>query len=124
MFPYILATFLLSTCEAIFLPRPKGPISVSYSNHELMDKSRKDPWNLDTIPYRRIMLSGFSPIPGDCSKTIIVPYMSPTAVGAKDNILLPYGCPAEILGTISLVFSVQPGPHKRGEQFPLVLFTG
>ncbi|KAH8796356.1 hypothetical protein BGZ57DRAFT_960904 [Hyaloscypha finlandica] len=97
MIPLILATLLFGTCEAILLLGPKGPFNVSFSNHELVDKSRKDPWNLDTIPQRRIMISEFSPVSGDCSKTKTIPYMSPTVAGAEDNILLPYGWPAGIL---------------------------
>jgi pimeloyl-ACP methyl ester carboxylesterase len=70
------------------------------------------------------MISEFSPVSGDCSKTKTIPYMSPTVAGAEDNILLPYGWPAGILGNISMEFCVQPEHHKRNENFPLVLFSG
>ena len=83
---HAIATALLPTAAlAQVFAVPKGDYKVQWTNKELVDESRRDPFN--TTHVRRMMISQFTPVPNDqCVKTCKVPYMSPEIGAIEDAI--------------------------------------
>ncbi|RDL31974.1 uncharacterized protein BP5553_09376 [Venustampulla echinocandica] len=125
MISVVLFALLSTVCNGVLLPRPSGQFQVSMSNSELVDKTRKDPWGLDTIDHRRIMISRFDPVPpNSCYRNEKVPYMPPVVAAAEDNILAPYGWPAGVLGSIEVVFcSPKTSPPINTRETPVVVLS-
>lgn len=111
---------------AILIPPPQGPYKVSFTNTELLDSKRPDPWGFDSIPNRRISISTFTPHkPAQCPSTTRIPYMTPIISTEEDRILSPYEWPTGILSQLSLEFCIpSQNPHSKPKDFPLVLFSG
>ena len=101
----LLFGLLLPFCNGVILPRPTGKYQVTRSVSELVDESRPDPWDLDTIPNRRVMITRFDPVrPNSCYRNEKVPYMSPLVAKTEDEILGPYDWPAGVLSSVDMVF--------------------
>lgn len=102
----LLLGLLLPFCNGrTLLPRPSGEYQVTRSTAELIDESRPDPWDLDIIPNRRVMISRFDPVrPNSCYRNEKVPYMSSVVAAAEDQILGPYNWPPGFLASVDMVF--------------------
>lgn len=118
----LLATLLLSTlAQAVLLPKPAGQYKVSLTNSELIDTTRPDPWNLDVIPHRRVMISRFDPIsPKSCRSSVTLPYMTPKVAAEEDEILGPYEWPLNVLSKIEFAVC---DPSSAVVKKPIVLFS-
>jgi dienelactone hydrolase len=114
---------LLPLCNGVLLPRPSGEYQVMMTTAELVDESRPDPWDKDTIPNRRIMTTRFDPVrPNSCYRNEKAPYMSPVLAKAEDEILGSYEWPSGVLSTIDMVLCyLQQGDTPM--EAPIVLFS-
>jgi hypothetical protein len=109
-----LLLLLISLCSGILLPRPSGPYQLTLNVSELIDYSRKDPWEMGPIKYRRIMISRFDPLPPNtCYRNEKVSYMSPTISSAEDAIFAPYGLPPGVFASLEMVLCFQPSFATR-----------
>jgi len=107
--------------QGILLPKPGGSFKVSLTHSQLIDTHRLDPWGLDTIEYRRVMVSRFDPITPKTCRQIIVPYMTPVVAATEDEILGPYDWPLHILDKMEIaVCDPKKGKVKKA---PTVLFS-
>jgi pimeloyl-ACP methyl ester carboxylesterase len=71
------------------LPQPDGPYKIQWTNTELVDDTRIDPFN--STHNRRMMISHFTPIPNEqCTKMCTVPYMPREIATIEDEILMAY----------------------------------
>lgn len=119
----LLFGLLLPFCNGFLLPRPGGEYQVTRSTAELIDESRPDPWDLDTIPNRRIMITRFDPVrTNHCYRNEKVSYMSPLVAKAEDEILGAYEWPAGILSSADMVFCTLQESDTPLEA-PIVLFS-
>ncbi|KAK2756797.1 hypothetical protein FQN54_005243 [Arachnomyces sp. PD_36] len=101
----LLLGLVLPLCNGVLLPRPTGEYQVTMSTAELVDESRPDPWELDTIPNRRVMISRFDPVrENHCYRNEKVSYMSPLVAETEDQILGAYEWPSGYLSTVDMVF--------------------
>jgi hypothetical protein len=120
---------IIPFCAGVLLPQPGGEYQVTHNTTQLIDTHRLDPWHKDTIPYRRLMISRFDPIPPDtCYCNELISYMSPVTATAEDAILGTVGWPAGVLGDIEMVFCTTspalPFPSTiNGNAPPIVLFS-
>ena len=116
---------IIPFCNGVLLPRPDAEFQVALNIAELVDGSRPDPWEMDTIPNRRIMISRFDPVaPNDCYRNEKVTYMPPITAAAEDEILFPYGWPKGVLSTIDMVFcTTQNSTPPATPEAPIVLFS-
>jgi Platelet-activating factor acetylhydrolase, isoform II len=116
--------FILPICSGTLLPRPSGPYQLALNVSQLIDTSRKDPWGMDPIKHRRLMISRFDPLPPDtCYRNEKVPYMSTTISSAEDAIFAPYGLPAGIFASLEMIFCFEPSFRQSNETWPVVLFS-
>lgn len=114
-----LATLLPAVLAQVF-PEPEG-YKVQWTNSELVDSSRKDPFN--STHTRRIMVSQFKPIT-NCKKTCTTPYMSPVMAAIQDAIITDFigdiGWPAGIINGLEVKVCCEAEEEKR--KFPKILF--
>jgi hypothetical protein len=95
---------LLGLARAQVLPAPKGRFTSQWTNHELIDESRQDPFNETSV--RRIMISKFAPVPKEkCVKTCTVPYMPPEIAAIEDDIVVEYLAARNLTGWPPNVFA-------------------
>jgi dienelactone hydrolase len=120
-----LSLLFLPLSLAVLLPKPSGPYKLTLTNTQLTDPHRLDPWHLDTITNRRIMISRYDPIPASaCRQSKKIPYMSPGVVAAEDEILEPYGWPVGVLGGIEMSICVSSTKTSHpNEKLPIVIFS-
>jgi pimeloyl-ACP methyl ester carboxylesterase len=129
----MLALSVLLTCatafaqDAIVLPRSTGPYATTLAIEEWVDSSRIDPFNSSHA--RRIMLSGFVPVPVSRCNLEQVQYMANVTAAAEDEILGDYGWPKGLLNRFVLEVCKEKYPIESGERnetqaWPLVLFSG
>ncbi len=87
----VLSAIALSSIlvQALVLPSPPGPFSVSLSLAEIVDSFRDDPYAPNSQP-RRLMLSIFSPTRWDLCQNTTVPYMPTPVAEAYDAMFKPY----------------------------------
>jgi hypothetical protein len=124
----LLAALLGAAAQAAVFPVPDTPYQVQWTNTELVDNARPDPYNASHP--RRIMISRFTPVPKhDCLQTCRVPYMNDFMSGLEDAIIHAFlgdiGWPGGVFNTMQLdvCCRARQHPHRRPRAaFPTLLF--
>src|ERR1700761_4611079 len=129
MYFIALAAIILCTLPAIFaaspliLPQGHGPYRSSLTISELVDKSRRDPYNSTHL--RRVMISRFEPVPAHQCHSTLTPYFPPIVAKTEDDILGEYGYPTGVWSRLQLSVckSSSHGQYGHNYKYPLALFS-
>ncbi|CAG9955350.1 unnamed protein product [Clonostachys rosea f. rosea IK726] len=112
--------------QAVIIPGPPGPHSVSYQVHDLTDQTRWDPYAPSDSPHkRRILISSFSPLAlGDNCTSTLVDYMPPQTTIAYGAYAADNGLPEALFEDIRINFCQPSACHgTKHQKYPLVVFS-
>ncbi|KAI8623350.1 Alpha/Beta hydrolase protein [Xylariaceae sp. FL1651] len=122
---FLTALAAVTVCAQVF-PEAGGPYKVQWTNRELVDESRVDPFN--SSHFRRIIISHFSPAAErDCEKICRVPYFPKDVATIEDQILASafegFGWPLGLIGRleVDVCCEVSKAGKAKASQFPTVL---
>ncbi|KAI1816875.1 Alpha/Beta hydrolase protein [Poronia punctata] len=120
------AAAIAPVCAQVF-PEAGGPYKVQWTNRELVDENRVDPFNSSRT--RRIMISHFAPIAEkNCKKTCRVPYFPEEVAAIEDEILNAafeeFGWPLGLISQleVDVCCDVSKTGKAAASKFPTVLF--
>ncbi|KAI0392365.1 Alpha/Beta hydrolase protein [Xylariaceae sp. FL0594] len=122
---FLTALAATAACAQAF-PKPGGPYAVQWTNKELVDAGRLDPFNSSHT--RRIMISHFSPVEErHCKKTCRVPYFLEDVATIEDEILAAafedFGWPLGLIGKLEMdvCCEVTKAGKAKAKKLPTVL---
>jgi dienelactone hydrolase len=122
---FLTALAATTVCAQVF-PEAGGPYKVQWTNRELIDENRVDPFN--SSHSRRNMISHFAPVEErDCKKTCRVPYFLKDVATIEDQILAAafegLGWPLGLIGRleVDVCCKVSKAGKAKASKFPTVL---
>ncbi|OAQ98744.1 hypothetical protein LLEC1_06052 [Akanthomyces lecanii] len=127
MFMLTIALFALPL-QAVLIPGPPGPQSVSYQVLELTDDTRWDPYAPVNNPHkRRIVVSSYLPVDHEqeiCAPAAL-PFMPPQTAVAYGSYAAANGIPDDVFQDIQLDFCQLPGcaAGRAARKYPVVIFS-
>src|SRR5690349_3074205 len=101
------------SAEDFVFPEPSGPFQVIMKSEEMVDASRRDPFN-SSHP-RRVMVSSFTPQPRQlCRRTCQIDYMPRFIAELEDGIITEFlggvGWPTGVISKLKLQLCCDESP--------------